>query len=160
MPTTYEPIATSSPGTVGQVTFSSISSAYTDLVVIVSINPGAQDQLAIRFNNDSSVNYSLTRITGNGSTASSTRVSDSTYPIVMDSTYSAGFPCSFKIDIFNYAGNKFKTFLSSASVNKNGSGEQTNCVGLWRSTSAINRIDLYGSFTNGTRVTLYGILRA
>ena len=160
MPATYEPIATTNPSGVNQVTFSSIPSTYTDIVCILSLNPSGGDNMAIRFNNDSASNYSLTRLVGNGSAASSTNATNSTYPVVMSSIYDAGVPVLFKFDIFSYSGSTNKTFLSSASVDKNGSGEQTNCVGLWRSTSAINRIDLFGSFGNGTTVTIYGIKAA
>jgi hypothetical protein len=160
MPATYEPIATTSPTGSGQVTFSSIPSTYTDIALILSLNPSGTDNMAIRFNNDSASNYSLTRLIGNGSSASSTSVTNSTYPIVQSGLYASGYPAFFKFDIFGYAGSTNKTFLSSALVDKNGSGEITNCVGLWRSTSAINRIDLFGSFGNGTTVTIYGIKAA
>jgi hypothetical protein len=160
MPVTYEPIATASPTGGATVTFSSIPSTYTDIVLILSLNPGGNDNMAIRFNNDSTALYSLTRLSGNGSSASSTSVTNSTYPIVQSGLYEAGYTALFKFDIFSYAGSTFKTFTSSAVVSKNGSGEVTPCVGLWRSTAAINRIDLYGSFGNGTTVTIYGIKAA
>jgi hypothetical protein len=159
MAVTYEPIATTTTSGGGQVTFSSIPSTYTDIVLIFGMNPGGNDNLGIRFNNDSTALYSLTRLSGNGTSASSTSVANSTYPIVQSGLYEAGYTALFKFDIFNYAGSTFKTFTSSAVVSKNGSGEVTTCVGLWRSTAAINRIDLYGSIGNST-VTIYGIKAA
>jgi len=160
MPSTYEPISTTNPSGVAQVTFSSIPSTYTDIVCILSLNPSGADNMAIRFNNDSGTNYSLIRLSGNGTTASAGASTNSSYPVVMAGTYDGGVPAFFKFDIFSYSGSTYKTLLSSASVDKNGSGTQANCSVTWRSTSAINRIDLFGSFGNGTTVTLYGIKAA
>jgi hypothetical protein len=159
MALTYEPIATTTTSGGAQVTFSSIPSTYTDIVLILSINPGGNDNMAIRFNNDATALYSLIRLIGNSSSATFSFVNNSTYPIVQSGLYESGYPAFFKFDIFSYAGSTNKSFISSAYVNKGGTGEITNCVGLYRSTSAINRIDLFGSFGNST-VTIYGVKAA
>ena len=70
---TYEPIATTTlTATNSTVTFSSIPSIYTDLVLIVnSLGTGAY--YSIQVNGDTGTNYSRTRINGNGSTVTSAR---------------------------------------------------------------------------------------
>jgi hypothetical protein len=67
------------------------------------------------------------------------------------------------LDIFSYAGSTFKTTLYTASGDKNGSGAVERGVALYRSTSAINRVDLFGwtgNLATGTTATLYGIKNA
>jgi hypothetical protein len=160
MATTYEPIATSSPTSGSTVTFSSISSSYTDLVCIATINPAGADNFALRFNNDATAIYSLSRLIGNGSAMSSTVTTNSSYPILMDGTFGS-YPAFLKIDIFNYSSASVaKTFLSTASVDQNGSGQITTSCGRWNSTAAINRLDIFASFANGSVITLYGIKAA
>jgi hypothetical protein len=71
---TYESIATQTLGSSsGSITFSSIPSTYTDLVIVFSGTTAALVAVDIQFNGDTSTNYSRTIISGNGSTASSDR---------------------------------------------------------------------------------------
>lgn len=165
MPATYEPIATTTLGSAASsITFSSISSAYTDLRLVFI---GTSDDYAsIRYNNDSGSNYSFTTLYATGSAAGSNRYSNATewYPYVPNAM-STTIPSFMTVDIFSYAGSTYKTGLSTTSEDKNGSGFTTQMVGLWRSTAAITRIDILalygsGSFLTGTTATLYGILKA
>lgn len=69
MAATYEPIATTTAsGSSSSITFSSISSAYTDLVLVAnaSVTSGS-DTAILRFNGDTGSNYSRTFLSGNGS---------------------------------------------------------------------------------------------
>jgi len=167
MPATYEPIATTTLGSAAaSITFSSIPATYTDLKVILTpISTGVSDyNLFYQFNNDTSTNYSRTRLSGNGTTAVSGTGTSLTYGLI---TYSKGFnpiPSLFSLDIFSYAGSTYKTQLSSSSVDMNGSGEVSRMVLLWRSTSAITSILFYtdasNNFAIGTTATLYGIKNA
>jgi hypothetical protein len=71
--------------------------------------------------------------------------------------------CLVALDIFSYAGSTLKSSLSNSSEDKNGSGSVRAAVHLWRSTAAINRLDLFvfgAQFNVGTTVTLYGIKAA
>ena len=66
-------------------------------------------------------------------------------------------------DVFSYAGSTNKTTLIINASDDNGSGRIVNTVGLYRSATAISRIDLTtstGNFATGTTATLYGILKA
>mgnify|MGYP003326735737 FL=1 len=87
MAVTYEPLATTTlTSAQSTVTFSSISGSYTDLVLVTNVKD-SNGACYLRFNNDSGTNYSRTWLTGNGSTASSNRNSNSNQVyIVADTT--------------------------------------------------------------------------
>lgn len=165
MPSTYTPIATTTLGTTSSlVTFSSIPSTYTDLVVVISgrITTGVS-YYQFKYNSDTGSNYSRTGITGTGSSATSERYGNETigYPILTPlPTATSTFDISI-VHIMNYANTTtYKTYIGRG----NDAGNNvTATVGLWRSTSAINRIDIspYAStFTSGSTFTLYGIKAA
>jgi hypothetical protein len=165
MPQTYEPLATTTLGTAAaSITFSSISAAYTDLRLVLTGTVSTAGSPYMRYNSDTGSNYSFTFIRGSGTAAGSSRASNFTeqylfYYGYMDTTV----PTFATADIFSYAGSTFKTSLITASSDFNGSGAVERIVGLWRSTAAINRIDLYpttGNFSIGTTATLYGIKAA
>jgi hypothetical protein len=169
MPTTYEKIATttlSSTNTV--ITLSSIPSTYTDLRIVAMLkvtNPGTVVEEWFRVNNDSATNYSVTRITGDGSSATSVRETNQAQIPIKSGAASGNFLMT-KIDIFSYAGSTNKTMLIDITADSNTNNTSSvvqQQVGLWRSTSAINRIDFVGAgdtFAIGSSVTLYGILKA
>ena len=164
MPATYEPIATTTLGsTATSITFSSIPATYTDLrLIVVSIG---NVSTSIKFNNDSSSIYSYTYLKGNGTSAGSgTQANDPEIPININSSASSTIPSLVTVDVFSYAGSTNKTILGTASTDLNGSGEVNRIVGLYRSATAISRIDVIrqgtGTFAVGTTATLYGILKA
>lgn len=163
MPATYEPIATTTLGSTGNITFTSIASSWTDLrIVLVGKTNGGFTHPAIQFNSDTSSNYSNTRLVGDGSSASSAAGTSQTR---INGVADIGtHPTLFQWDVFSYAGSTFKTVLLNANADQNGSGKVERLVGLWRSTSAITSIsvfDLYGTgFGSGTTATLYGIKNA
>jgi len=146
------------------ISFTSIPSTYTDIRIVLSvIGATANCYPAIQFNGDTGSNYSYTLVRGNGSATASIRATNSVRGFILTSSddISTSFPSLSTTDIFSYAGSTFKTLLSRGSNDKNGSGEVTSWVNLWRSTAAINRIDLIGhnaNFAAGTTATLYGIL--
>jgi hypothetical protein len=159
MPSTYAPIATQTLGSAASsVTFSSIPSTYTDLVCVISGSFSAAQGVYVRFNNDSGSNYSSTFITGNGSAASSSR---STSDVWTPLGYLGTDLSNTIFSVMNYA---------NTTTNKTGIGRGNTAaaltfgtVGLWRSTAAINRLDIQptsGTITTGTTLTLYGIKAA
>jgi hypothetical protein len=161
---TYTPIATSSPSGTATVDFTSISGSYTDLVLVMSGSMAAAANMFIRVGNgslDTGSNYSITQITGSGSSASSGRLSSQTeYKVTDGLFFNTSEQCNILVSFQNYSNTTTnKTWLSRA----NSAGIGVNAgVGLWRSTSAINTIRLYGSqnFQSGSKVTLYGIAAA
>lgn len=165
MPATYEPIATTTLGSAAaSITFSSISSAYTDLRVVFSAKASG-GAFRIRLNSDTGTNYSRTYIAGDGSTTASSRSTNSSqiYLNYGSGTPSTTIPTFMTIDIFSYAGSTYKTLLWEQNMDLNGSGEVVRGVGLWRNTSTITSIELTNNSFNldtGTTATLYGIKAA
>lgn len=170
MPTaTYEKIATTTlSSTATTITLSSIPSTYTDLRIVAMLkvtNPGTVVGEYFRVNNDSGTNYSQTAVRGNGTATSSFRSTGATSIDIESGAASSTFLMT-KIDIFSYAGSTNKTMLIEGTYEANTvstSSKVIHQVGLWRSTSAINRIDIVGvgdTFAIGSSVTIYGILKA
>ncbi len=165
MAVTYEKIATTTLGSsAATVTFSSISGAYTDLVLITNSATGTNDiDMYIQVNGDTGSNYSWTRITGNGTSAASSRASSSNlgYRVGNMSGSNVGQNNAI-IQFQNYSNTTtYKTILSRSN---NPSLLIELFVGLWRSTSAITQIEIKAqasySFSIGSTFTLYGILKA
>lgn len=159
MPSTYDPIATStvSGSSTSTISFSSIPSTYTDLVVMSNGGLASGGGYAVRFNGDTSSIYSRTFLFGNGSSAGSGR-STSTYPLYVTSD---GANQTSIWNIMNYSNTTtFKTMLTRG----NGASENTIAFAcLWRSTSAINQVEIIcpgTNFTSGFTATLYGIKAA
>lgn len=166
MPATYEPIATTTlSSAASNITFSSIGSGFTDLVLILNGTVATADGLALQVNNNTATNYSNTFLAGNGSATSGGRTTTQTY-IYLDNlgSLSATIPGFYRINFFSYSGSTNKTILSETASDKNGSGTVERVVGLWRSTSAITSIKIFSqngyNLNSGTTATLYGILKA
>jgi hypothetical protein len=165
MATTYEPIATQTLGSnATSITFNSIGSGYTDLrLVLVATAVDNNSNLYFSFNNDSSSIYSYTSLTGNGTTAASSRETDQVeFRTTMVGGISSTIPSMTTLDLFSYAGSTFKTALIEFSADYNGSGTTARYVGLYRSASAITsvKISSIAGVKTGTTATLYGILKA
>jgi hypothetical protein len=150
------------------VTFSSISGAYTDLVLIVSgrsARAAADDSLYIRFNSDTASNYSYTELKGNGSTATSASASSQTFlrpaANIDAASQPAGTFTPVIISINNYSNTT--TYKTALARNNMVAAEVTAVVGLWRSTAAISTILVYAASANltaGSTFSLYGIAAA
>jgi len=168
MPKTYEPISTNTLGTAtASVTFSSIPATYTDLIVVCVMQNSAAAAMVLQFNSDTATNYSNTGLQGDGTSASSRRLSTRSQIYIMEREQIAQATSTFStsiINILNYSNaTTYKTTLSRSGT-MSGSYQGTDMeVGLWRSTAAINAIKLFpdgGSFTTGSSFTLYGIKAA
>jgi hypothetical protein len=167
MPATYEPIATTTLGSnAASITFSSISSAYTDLRLVIVHRLATSDGfLDLTFNSDTSALYSATNLNGDGSTASSTRQTGQTKIRNPFYSYMDWWALS-TVDIFSYTGSTNKTCLVTTSADDNLADAYISVirsVALYRSTSAISSLTFTGINSNilsGTTATLYGILRA
>jgi hypothetical protein len=162
---TYVPIATQTIGSaVASVTFSSIPSTYTDLIVVSSLANNNFDSLYFKINGDTGSNYSSTYMTGTGSAASSARQANNTTGIFAGASnigMSSTVYGNSTIQIMNYANTTtYKTALCRWSL---GNSEVNASVGLWRSTSAINSISILapsGTLSVGSTLSLYGIAAA
>ena len=160
---TYTPIATTTLGSAtSTVTFSSISGSYTDLVLIANTSRTSNSNMQLRVGNgsaDTGFNYSYTFVAGDGSTAFSSRASGTNSTEV--SYQNANTWGQTIINLQNYANTTTnKTFITRSGQ----AGWGTIAyVGLWRSTSAINVVNVFssaGNFDVGSTFTLYGIASA
>jgi hypothetical protein len=164
MPTTYEPIATTTLGTAAaDITLSSIAASWTDLrLVFICPATASSAGVRVRLNSDSGTNYSFTQLFGDGSTAYSAKNTSASYLYLIDTNTSQ--PVFGSMDVFSYAGSTFKTALLERSMDRNGAGTVGRNVGLWRSTSAVTSVYIFNdsaiNFPIGTTATLYGIKNA
>jgi hypothetical protein len=166
MPSTYTPIATTTlGGSAADVTFSTISGSYTDLILIGTAQgvSGSPQNLLFQVNGDTASNYSSTWLTGNGSTASSSRLSSRVNGLLDIAGYAPiGSNFNNVIAHFNNYSNSTtnKTIISRANSAATGTDA---VVSLWRSTAAITSIKIYftsNSLATGSTFTLYGVKSA
>jgi hypothetical protein len=159
MPSTYEPIATTtvSGSSTTAVTFSSIPSTYTDLVLIANATASSAGQgMNLTFNGDTGSNYSSTRLYGSGS---SDRQTSGTFINFALGSFDAGQLVLANIQ--NYSNSTTnKTMLLRQNT---ASAFVGALVGLWRNTAAINAITIQisgGNYVAGSTFTLYGVKSA
>lgn len=169
MATTYEAIAKSiATGSSTTVTFSSIPSTYTDLLISYSAR-NANDTIYMFFNGQTApqTTYSNTRVYGNGATATSARDTSTNgfvrYGINYTSATANTF-CNTEIYIPNYAGSSNKCFTISTVTEDNlastGYANVNAQASLWSNTAAITSISFIGIGGNlvaGSSFYLYGI---
>jgi len=157
---------------VSSVTFNSISSAYTDLVLVASnlVMSGSSATPFAYFNGSNgstAAYYSGTMLEGNGSSAQSGRRINNSNGVPCGGTYvgmSSTNPTMFVLQVMNYSNTTtYKTTLCRYGL---ASAETEATVGLWRgstgsSTEAITSItiknDAGQNFTSGSTFSLYGI---
>jgi hypothetical protein len=165
----YYSIATATIGAGGgSITFSSIPTTYTHLQIRLtgrSLYSAATDIVIFRFNSDSGNNYTLHRMYGDGSAASTQGAVPQTYGLAGDvpaATASSSLTTGASIiDILDYANtNKYKTARSLAGRDENGSGYSWFNSNLWLNTSAITSITIFGGNGNlaqYSQAALYGV---
>jgi hypothetical protein len=161
---TYTQIASTTLGSASaSVTFSSIPSTYTDLVLIVSVqNNTTPTNWAIQFNGDTAANYSSTFLRGNGTAALSGRNTSNALGYVGVAYSTANIFDFGGVNIQNYSNTTtYKTYLARYG-NAPTDGVAAR-VGLWSSTAAITSIRIFpesNSFSTGSTFNLYGIAAA
>jgi hypothetical protein len=169
MPTTYEPIATTTLGSnTATIVFSSIPSTYTDIrLVVVGTTNDSNANFAIRLNGDTGTNYSYTNVSSTPPSTNSVNSTNNPGMFIGGIGYGndTTIPTMFTVDLFSYAKAFNKTVLATNGIDTNGMGQVLRSVGLWRNTSVVNSITIYtaGSATTfkpGTTATIYGIKEA
>jgi hypothetical protein len=145
------------------VTFTGISQAYTDLILVVGVPSGHNSGSGIQFNSDTdySNNYSRTVLTGNGSSASSFRNNGSSNPAANHDLGALRPNGNLIVNIQNYSNSTtFKTVLSRGG----GAANDVNAVvTLWKGTAAITSFVFTtdgGNLSAGMTFTIYGIASA
>ena len=156
---------TTSGSSTTSITFSSISSAYTDLFIVCSAaNTTTSTNMLVRFNSDSGTNYSQTTISGTGTSVGSNRYSSMSAIYVIERhemTSASNTYSTSNINVQNYSNTTtYKTILSRSGTVNSGAAGTDATVGLWRSTSAITSVTILvnaGAFAAGSTFSLYGI---
>lgn len=166
MPKTYTPIARQSVNntSTGTITFSSIPSTYTDLVIVSNLGMVTAARLYLRFNGITTNTYSDRYMTGTGAAYAGTDTNQNAMTVGGAwNGFSTSLDASNVINIMDYKNTTtFKTLIARTANNKTGSGSVDALSGLWSNTSAITSVSLIGgsNFLFGSTFTLYGILRA
>lgn len=144
-------------------TFSGISSAYTDLRLVISTK-STGGGLVVRFNSDGNNNYTTTRATilDTGTTNNSRLVGNSGIILSGSATPPSGSFLTAIFDIFDYTNAvRYKTVLGqSGFINGTANGELAWCAGTWKNTNAITSIDIANITSPSGIATLYGIKAA
>ena len=145
------PITVGSGG-VSSVTFSSIPSTYTDLVIKAS---GRSSLAAIygsgelQFNSDTGSNYKWLRVGGAGSGSAGSDAASSTTSIIYEfvgNNSTANTFANAEIYIPNYtSANQKSVSIDSVGENNATTAYATLASGLWTSTAAITSIKLFSS---------------
>ena len=168
MAITYEKVqSTTLDSTQSSVSFTSISGAYTDLVLIINpiANAASDSYPYIRFNSDSNTNYSRTFFRGTGAATAADRASneDRGY-LIGGNVVQTNNAFNGIVNINNYSNTTtYKSYSSRTNSPTGTNASAEGLVGMWRSTSAITSITIYcgsNSFVSGSTFALYGILKA
>jgi hypothetical protein len=165
MSSTYEPIATVTLGSsnASVLVMSSIPATYTDLILVTTAGTSSgANALYMRFNNDSTSIYSATYLYGNGSSVASGGLTGRDAAVIGYFVEpSTGNTFNSITQIQNYSNtSNFKTALSRANSTAGTYPGAEASISLYRSTSAINRIDVLvtsNTLNAGSTFTLYGI---
>lgn len=165
MASTYEPIASQTFSNAASVTFSSLASTYTDLIIQGTVwGASGNASPRLRMGNgsvDTGTNYSDTELYGNGSSAGSQRVSNADHIVIglqPGSGTSAANGFFARVQLMSYANaNVYKTVLQESG--RAGSGVSRD-VGLWRSTAVVDVVTVYASVNISGTLSLYGIKAA
>ena len=162
MTATYKKIATTTLGSAASsITFSSISSSYTDLILVSApLTQGNSYSFNIVLNSDTGTNYSCTRLYGSGTSGASDRASSTANSLDnWNIATSTGVVQPIITQIQNYSNTTtYKTFLTR--INSPAPDTYLGAVvSLWRSTSAITSVEFKtsGNVGAGSTFTLYGI---
>lgn len=157
MPATYDSLATVvTSGSASTVTMNSISQSFTDLFMVMDFSLSSNAEVYVRFNNDSSALYSRIYWEGNGGSVTGNQQNGIQQVQILGRT-------TRMVNLFNiarYTASQNKTVVARFSSGIEIVGTE---VALYRSSTAISRIDISlsaGTFTDGSVITLYGILAA
>jgi hypothetical protein len=149
------------------ITFSSIPSTYTDLLVVASVRgsdvTATNTNLRIQFNGSTS-NYSERQLYGNGSSATSATLTYASLGYVSSAGATASTFGNCQAYIPNYASAAFKS-ISAEGVAEGNTTAMLMAIdaGLWSDTSAITSIKLFVPSYNllqYSTATLYGISKS
>jgi len=160
-------------GGTSNITFSSIPSTYTDLLIKYSLrnSSGSIDAQLFYFNDDTAANYSMRILIGDGSGKGAFQ---NTNYLSQYNNWSIFFinPSNATANTFNNASvylpnysssSQFKIVSTEGVTENNGTAYMSLGVGTWRSNSPITSVSitspLNGVFVQNSSATLYGITK-
>jgi hypothetical protein len=158
---TYTPLANITLGSsAASVTFSSISQAYRDLILVATMprTDVTDTNSYVRLNSDTGSNYSYVQMFGNGSAGYSNSASSQTTARAFTYQNTTSRQYNGILQLMDYsATDKHKTFLTRY----NGDDSGVGAFALrWASTSAVTTLLVYpgsGSYAAGSTFALYGV---
>lgn len=165
MATAITPLANITLGSsASTVTFSSISGSYRDLMLVVTGTTGSlNENLYMRFNDDSGSNYYFVFMRGNGSATSSgtndTLIGGAASIIFASyGTFSNSTVGTNQVHIMDYsATDKHKTVLTRFNSADTNTG---SVAARWANTAAVTKVLCFPNsttFSAGTTLALYGV---
>ena len=174
MAATYIPIASTTLTTsTASVTFSAIPQTYTDLVLRLSFRTDVADtaefQAKLKLNGSTAAIFSYTRLDGNGSTASSGRLSNTVNGRSGDGTQASNTSNTFgssELYLPNYTASQNKPMSIFGVQETNATASSIRVYAqLWSSTAAISSMEINASdfganFVSNSTFHLYGISNA
>ena len=158
----YDALATVTlSASASSIIFAGIPSGYKHIQLrTMCFGSNNQENLYIRFNNDTGSNYARHYLLGDGSSVSASNTVPDTGG-VFSNTSTASAPYISICDILDFASsNKNKTLRALSGRDTNGSGDIALRSSLWNNTSAITSLNIYagvGTLSSGTTVALYGV---
>jgi len=164
---TYEKIQSQTlSSTQSAIQFLSISTAYTDLILVWAYKAASTNQPTLRVTvNGNSSGYSTTQLYGNGSTVASTRNTSASFWSIARVSGTPSTTAATATIIMNFPNYSNTSYYKSilARTASTDSGVELDC-GVWQNSAAINQIDVDAATSNdfgsGSVITLYGIAAA
>ena len=154
---TYIPLAeVTLAAAVPEVTFNSISQNFTELVLVSNVIVANGHEAGLRFNSDSSNNYTMVNMRGTGSQEASSAVQDPGYLPIQKNVSGNAF---ITTQIMNYSStDQHKVVLNRGNSTQFGTAAS---VHRWASNLAVSSMFIYSisglSFQAGTTFKLFGI---
>jgi hypothetical protein len=163
----FTPISVTTLGADGTIDVQSIPQTFNDLVLVLVVRgtrASTAEFLQLQLNGDAGANYDSSVV--NGNTAPSTSLAAASLQVSTSmpaATATAGLFGGFELTIFGYTSTGWDKTVMGVSANPTVAGatitiEQAS--GVWRSTSAVNRVTLFGGTTAalkaGSVLRIYG----
>jgi len=164
--TLIQPAVVVGAGGAATISFSSIPSTYTDLVLITSLRKSATgaNVVLMQFNGSSS-NFTQRYIDGNGSSTTSASNTSGWAGLIIGTDYTANTFANNSVYVTNYAGSTNKSYSLDQVTENNATASYVGLVaGLWSNSAAINSITLTpadsSNFVQYSTAYLYGVSNA
>ena len=160
----YQSIASiTASGGETSLTFNSIPSTYKHLQLRAMLRKNATTILnfGFRLNNDSTSIYTVHYLYGDGSTVGASNILNYNTYVGTDAGGATNTFGVVIVDILDYTDtSKYRTIREFGGYDNNGTGKVQLTSGLYRSTTAVSRLDVYfqgDALGAGSTFALYGI---